>query len=769
MKRPGPRVAGLLLLAVIGLTSVPAATQDSTPVSPPSELLPNGTFEELDSAGAPINWRVEGLPVTGVSVRAVPSNSGRLGTRALRIVSQTVPAQIAAVNGPFDVRSVAGQTVEVSCFYRTKGSPKAHIDFDTYAVPFADQGWKTPHLTLEHHALTDTRDWGVVNWQVRVPPTAIEALVVIGLTGAGEVFIDDVSVRPATPPVRMEPLLLGDVTAWPSRREVRVAIINETSEQRSLKVSLTATPVRAAAKKVVATQMPARGRHEVVISYDAPVHESHRLCLALDDSTRAGVLDMLTLEVPALLTGRIVEPNFRGTLLSSIPGDEIIAEGHIAASESLCSEIVLEAELGGAGRVAREGKGITRPDGPRSWRLVIPRQGLLVGRYRLNIFALRDGKTVATLPLELTRAAQAEHEVGFDATGRLLVNGEPIFVNGLYNVAQPADLERAKAQGFNLVVTPTAAASQELIRTARGLGLMVILSSPVAPGPAGGTRPTFWHHIVAKFGGLPNVVGWHLLGAPDAALVLVDAFASQQAAMAQLDPYHPTVTRLCTPSLLPEYAPLCEIVAIESQPIPALPVDHIVGDLEAARHAARPGQPVWAVIQSVGRAWLVRGGGLETGVTGRPPTAAEHHAMTLLAVAHGAQGLLHHGFFFTSTRERPEYYMPRDASELWEGMKTTNALVSQVADAAAKGRYRGVTITGPVHVGAWELEGRLVVLAVNSQPSSVLTTFSVPEPAPHTLRRLEDGSEVPRTSKGQFADELPAYGGRVYFAPLTGS
>jgi len=392
---------------------------------------------------------------------------------------------------------------------------------------------------------------------------------------------------------------------------------------------------------------------------------------------------------------------------------------------------------------------------------------MLTGTYRLTVSALRQGKPVATLPLDLTRVPDKPHEVGIDGLGRLLVNGKPTFVNGLYNVTEENDLDRAAAQGFNLVIVPTGRAGGGLVDHARELGLMLIVYSPVPAEQVAGPTPTFWEHVVDKYGDAPSVVAWHLQGGPDASLVRLETFRHQQAQMAKIDAYHPTVTRLMVPGLLPSYAPWCDIVAIESQPVPAMPVDTVVDDLEAARQAARPGQPVWAVIQSVGRAWLVRGGGLEKGGTGRPPTGAEHRAMTLLAVAHGAQGVLHHGYYFDRTKDREAYLITHDAPDLWEGMKGTNALLSQLSDALAAGTYRGVKISGPLHVGAWECDARLFVLAVNSAPTAALSTFSVPGAVPTSLRRFEDGSEVLKTEKGQFADDLPAYGARVYVAPLT--
>jgi hypothetical protein len=214
--------------------------------------------------------------------------------------------------------------------------------------------------------------------------------------------------------------------------------------------------------------------------------------------------------------------------------------------------------------------------------------------------------------------------------------------------------------------------------------------------------------------------------------------------------------------------PACDIVAIEPQPIPALPVTTVADELTRAREVVGAERPLWAAVQSVGRAWLVTAGGLEETSAGRPPTGPEHRAMTFLALAYGAQGLLHHGFYFSSTAERSAYYLPTAAPELWTDMKETNAMVASLAEALSGGTRRGVSVTEPVHVAAWDLDDRVFVLAVNAEPHSALTTFEVPAPSPEALYRLADGSSVARTQSGRFADEIPGHGARIYVSVAPG-
>lgn len=729
----------------------------------PMELVRNGSFEETDSAGSPVGWRAEWGGYAGVTIDLVKGRgAGSGGGRALRLKSPTSPVRLVCFNRPLEVVELAGQDLVVSCFYRTKALPLADIGLVTYAQPFAEKGRQTPYLTTESYPLEGTKDWALMTWEVRCPEGAREAIISVRSSGAGEVMVDDVSVRPADSPVRLEPVRLGEVVNLPSGREVRLNIHNDTSEERSLRVNLVAQAGKARVKRSAMVKAPARGQAEATFTYGVGADRDHRLELALEDAESGGVYDTLVASVPPLLSGRVVEPGFRGTLVSSIGADGFTVEGRINASEAICSQLTLEADLGGAGRVARDGEGITRPNGANTWRLHLPRTGMLTGRYALTIAARRERQVAGSLALEVTRAHEREHETGYDSAGRLYVDGRRAFVNGIYNVNGIEELEQVASHGFNAAVVSAGTAAMSLVKRAQELGVMLIVYSPNFPAAGSGPELSFWEHVVGKYGGEEGVIGWHLLGKPDASLMPFSVFAEQQAEMAKIDTHHPTITLLSVISLLPHYAPACDIVAVEPQPVPALPVSTVADDLRAARRVMGAGRPVWAAVQAVGRAWLVRGGGLEAAATGRPPTGAEHRAMTFLALAHGAQGLLHHGYYFSRTPDRPAYYLPTDAPDLWAQMSDTNAAIARLAGVLTDGSYRGVTATEPVHVGAWDADDSVYVVAVNAEPHSALTTFEVPGPCPESLYRLGEESPVAKTESGRFTDELPAYGARIY-------
>lgn len=734
----------------------------------PLELVQNGGFEETDREGSPVAWRAEWGGYSGVTIDLVKGGRARSGTRALRLESPTAPVHLLCFNRPLDVRGVAGRDVVVSCFYRTKAQPFADLSFVTYGQPFAEKGRATPYLTAESYPLADSPDWGLVSWRIRCPVGAREAIVSLRSSGAGEVVFDDVSVRPTESPVGMEPLGLGELVGLPAKREVRLRVHNGSPEELTAKVSLVVTAGKGRTTRIATVTAPAGGEETVAVTYNCPADDEQRVELALEDDDRPSVYDTVVASVPPLLSGQVVRPAFRGTILSSLEIDEFVVEGMIHASPDICSQLTLDADLGGAGCVARDGDGITRPDGPDTWRLVLPRKDMLTGRYRLTVTARREKQVMGSLALEVARGPERDNETGYDADGRLYVDGQPVFVNGIYNVNSIEALERVASQGFNTAVVSAGEAGMNLVDRARELGVMLVIHSPDQPLAGDGPGLSFWEHVVGKYGRLPGVVGWHLLGKPDASLMPFSVFAHQQTEMAKIDAHHPTITLLSVISLLPYYVPDCDIVAVEPQPVPALPVSAVADELSRAREIIGPHRPLWAAVQSVGRAWLVTGGGVEEEATGRPPTGPEHRAMTLLALAYGAQGLLHHGFYFAGTADRSTYYLPADAPDIWQEMKETNALVASLEGPLSRGTYRGVTVTDPVHIGAWDLDGCVYVLAVNAEPRPALTTFEVPGRAPERLYPLGRRSPAAKTQSGRFADQIPAYGARIYVSVPQG-
>jgi hypothetical protein len=730
----------------------------------PLELVENGGFEESDREGSPVGWRAEWGGYVGVTIDLV--ERARSGRKALRLKSPTSPVQLLCFNRPLQLQNVAGREIAVSWFYRTTGQPLADVSLVTYAQPFAERGLATPYLTTQSYPVAASRDWRLVSWRIWVPASACEGVISLRSSGAGEIIFDDVSVRPSGHGVYMEPLQLGEVVSLPARRQVRVRVHNDTAEGLEARLSLTGEAPTKTAKRLAAVKVPPGAEDTVTLTYDLAAAENHRLGLALDDTEQGSVLDALVASVPSLLSGQVTTPAFRGILLSSLATDELVVEGQIHASEEVCAELRLEADLGGAGCVGRDGDGITRPGGPNTWRLVLPRTGMLTGRYGLTVTAWQGKRLAGTLALEVARAPEQDHETAYDAEGRFYVDGRPTFVNGIYNVNSIEDLERVAAHGFNTVVVAAGEAGMNLVERAQELGIMLVIYSPDQPSAGTGPELSFWEHAVGKYGRLPGVIGWHLLEWPDASLMPFDVFEQQQAEIAKIDEHHPTITLLSVLSLLPHYVPACDIVALESQPIPALPVVTVGDDLVQARRCVGPNRPLWAAVQSVGRAWLVTGGGVEKATTGRPPTGPEHRAMTFLALVYGAQGLLHHGFYLPRTADRDAYYLPTDAEGLWGHMKETNRMIASLAEALSTGSYRGVARTEPVHVGAWELDGRLYVVAVNAEPLPALTTFEVPGPQPDALWRLDDGTPVATTPSGRFADQIPGHDARVYVSAL---
>ncbi|HJN18616.1 MAG TPA: hypothetical protein QGH10_24150, partial [Armatimonadota bacterium] len=383
--------AALAALSLLALVAHGAAQDDSGDIAPVYELLSNGSFETTDNTGSPVSWRAEWADLPGVGIGLSKGQRSRTGTKGLRLRSETSPASIMCFNGPIDFSSVAGKDIILSCFHQTVGEPGGEIQLVTYAESFVEAEGRSPFLSSERHPLAPTKDWRMLSWRLHCPEDTVDAVLYVQIGQEGELGIDDISIRPVETPIHMEPIRLGEMVKAPSRREVSVRIVNGSAEDKVLKFSAGGGQGKQKIRKSITVKLDAGASDEVSVAYNIGPADPHLLELSLEDAEIPAVYDTLTVDVEPLLSGDVISPAFRGTVMSSVPVDEIVVEGRINAPDEIAASLQLVADLGGAGIIARDGEGITRPRGPRSWRVVIPREGLLTGRYTLAISA-SDGK-----------------------------------------------------------------------------------------------------------------------------------------------------------------------------------------------------------------------------------------------------------------------------------------------------------------------------------------------------------------------------------------
>ena len=741
-----------------------------------ANLLPNPGFEQADAAGLPVGWRVQDWPPEDPpeSAAKVVTRGMHRGRGALRIHTAAEPSDFGVLSLPVGLGEAAAEPLRVSLFYRTEGDPRAYVAFHTFGEPFAAREWQTPPVQIEQRPLPPSKDWRQLAWTFEVDPPAREFVCTVRLTGTGDVLVDDVVLHPAQSGAWLEVTEAGVAVDCRQRRRLEVRVHNQGPAD-SFEVA--ATPLRQdgkPGKEMLASCQVGQGEEDTVaFQSDLDLARRHAVGLALYDPDSQEPLDGLVAPIEPLITGRIVQPNFHATLLPDLPVDTVVAEGRLNATRELAAQLRLSAQMIGVGLEAREGAGLTRAEDGLAWRAEFPTRALLRGGYVVRVEATDSGRTVSTLGLGLERAGQEGPSVSYDPEGRLLVAGKPFFTHGIYNVRELTDLALVAQHGYNTVVTPANWAHDAYLKEAQNLGLHVILYCPHPPVRGAFNSPQagdWWVNAARRWGSEPTVLGWHLVARPDLLMVPPDVFAEDRALLQKVDPLHPSLALVNTPSLFAAYAAGADILIAALQPVPSTPLARAAFYMGAAVQAVGPERPAWAAIQATGRAWTA-GSPYEEDTTGRPPTAAEHRALTVLALVHGARGLLDFAFTYGDVggpegTPRVAYRVAARAPELWAGMKETNALVARLSPAVLAGRRLGASAGGAVHVGAWELPDRLVVAAVNTTEAPAVAQFEVPGAQATTLRLL-GGADDLEAAGGRFMDAFGPYEVRLYETPRT--
>lgn len=720
-------------------------------------LIYNGDMEATGAEGLPSGWfpRLQEAPEKTVAVRQTPS--GHDSPRCLLLTSSANKVIYGAYCQPVDIPEGTRELI-VSFYSRTKATPMADVYVLIYKDPFAEREWETPFIQAEDRAIPQSDGWSLMAWRFRLLPGAKQALVAFRATGAGNLYVDDVALRPYPQVVSCDVLFPGLVSGLPSQRTITLRL-KAHGAPPPLTASLALTSGR---RSWVAWQQ------RVSLMPDEAATVSGQYSLSFDESCR-GVITVTgraadevyvaeLVRVPALLDGRIRSPAFRSTLLRALPDRVIEAVGFINASENLAERVRLSAALAGTDRQAAQGAGLDRSSAT-AWRVAIDGEGLLSGKYELKVTASVDRKTF-TLALPLSVAADVKKCVAYDHRGSLWVDGQPKLPVGIYYATTAEDLARAKAAGYNFSVIPWTLASTAVMDAAAGMGMKVMVHSR-------SLETSFWRHATDKFGQHPALLGWHLVGKPDAELTPPSVITETARIIANLDPFHPIATTLSMPSEMAEYVPALDLVLAWTDPIPQSGPETVGIIVDQAREAAG-GKPVWALIQSVGHAWSWDRR-LDKSGEGRLPTPAEHRCMRYLALVHGARGLLDYTFVLDAGQRGESFVITRDAPELWAAIARTNRELAAIEPFIARGDWHPVqlSVAEPVQAAYWTTEDFLLMVAVNTSAQPAVSALACAPVANAMLTDVFTGEKLLGTPDGQFGLQLDPYGVAVLAGRLA--
>ncbi len=718
-----------------------------------AELLANGNMEQRDGKGGAAGWAVY-LPVPAGQKRGMTLvRAGYKSPQAVLITETETPGAIGLFGRPANVEELAGEEVLFTCYYKTQGHPQAHIALAGYAEPFLEKEWETPYLQTETQTLPDVPNWSLVCWRFRFVPGVKEIVVIFRLSDAGKLFVDEATMRPYPMEVACRVVTAGAVEALPRKRQVEVELTNAAPRDRDVAVQALALPLGEKGRTVRAgtsLRLAANRSQMVRFSYDYDYRQAHLLRLTVQGKDGKTIYDQRDVQVPGLVSARLVSPAFRHCLLETVPTAELAVAGALNVVPALRRQLQVNAELlgvgGGSFERAEEG-----PD-PSQYRLELPTPRLLSGDHVVQVTAkLPQGSQQIDLPLR--RVQPGLPEVGYDEQRRLWVNGKRMFPLGLYGIADPAGLQEAAAAGFNFVVASSARASYDLRDTAIEANMGVVVSGA-------STEESFWEHLQRKWGTSPACLGWVPYSRSDLRGYSPLAVTTLYDALVRMSPSKPVIQPLASPSLAQHYTQAADILVAWSLPVPHSPLRALGEMIDILREAGGDSKPVWAIIQAQG------GGAFQDEPTGpaavgRAPTPAEMEALVYLALLRGADGLMWYSYKPPGKDARSS--LPQADPELWAAMAALNMRLRWLTPVLLDGTREALPAAadGAVVMGRWRYQEAEYVVAVNSSAKGLVTPLPLGG-AGLKAQVMFENREVETDGDGDIQESFPPHGVHVY-------
>lgn len=744
-----------VLILALGCLAAPAGAQN---------LLRNGSFEGPVAGNVPESWAFADF-IGGEHARGEVVGGAAVGRQCLKLKAPAFPADFAAYCRPIDVSHLQGREVLFSCFFRTVEHPQAEVMLATYDTDFTAREFRTQVLRSEAHVLGETKEWTRFATHLTIPAGARDLIVLLRVLGGGEAWFDGAAVRMVGGEVEVTLEDTGTVAELPRGRSVRCRVRNVTGRPIPLRLEVEATEEKNRQRRgAVDCQLGPGEARTLETRYTVDFRTPHRLEVAVVGAEPDEVFDAWERQVPGLVDATIIEPAFRATVLASIPTRQIVVEGRLNATEAIARQARISARLVGTGAQTAELEELSDRGLAGPWRLRLPAEGMLSETYSVDITAA-VGRDAQVLSLPLQRARQADREVGYDADRRLWVHGQPVFPIGLQRVPNESDLAEVADAGVNFVITPSRSVSYRYATAASASGLHVAISSPGLDG-------LFWQNAIEKFIAHPGLLGWHGIPLPDTQAVssgvLYETYMKSTkgpfGAIAQMDRHHPVLLTLRPNSTMAEFARAADIVLAWSEPVPRWPLTAVADAVLTGREAVADRKPVWAVVQAAGYGWSEE---LEGPLPpdSRPPTPAEHRAMTYLALMAGADGIVHYAWSLPARGQESAYRLRRDAPELWDGIVRVNRELTWLAPILMDAHAEPIALPfdSPLRLAAWEHEGARYVCAVNTQDTTAAVAFDIGAAPGQEIEVLfEERAVIAAAGTGQVGDLFDPYAVHIY-------
>ncbi|MBI5093683.1 MAG: hypothetical protein HZB26_14720 [Candidatus Hydrogenedentes bacterium] len=468
----------------------------------------------------------------------------------------------------------------------------------------------------------------------------------------------------------------------------------------------------------------------------------------------------------------LVYPNYRGLVF---PGEEEVeVSAKVAAQENGLRPqdlvVTLSLDTGAAHKTVK--KSASRADGRFTmpvdtlWDAPATLTGAVARKSGCEVLAGRQW-TVR----KLTVAQRDALRVYVDRHNTTIVDGKPFFPLGWYSSTKEEYLAEVADSPFNTILAygtdnvprDTMLRYLDLMQE-KGLKLIYCMNDvyPTAEyfkdkkweGVTG--NDAISAAVVAAYRNSPAVLAWYLNDELPHKLVpqLEDYYQRTAAA----DPSRPCFIVLCNKSELPYFPTTTDIMGVDPYPIPKDPITRVSSFVDKAKQAVNDHKPVWLVPQAFG--WYqYNSKDKDRGHTpteaelkdGRAPTYEEERCMTYLGLVHGAKGLIYYCYY--DMRVLPQY------PEMWGWMKKIAGEVKELAPVLLSPEDLGaVTMTpkdAPVHTRLMRHDGRLYLIAVNSDRAACHVRFDLKRPLPSQVTVMFENRTVPAHRARLEADFAP--------------
>ena len=335
----------------------------------------------------------------------------------------------------------------------------------------------------------------------------------------------------------------------------------------------------------------------------------------------------------------------------------------------------------------------------------------------------------------------------FDEYGRLIVDGKPFMVLGVYGMFGEIDIQRVAAAGFNTLHLYASLSLRGNVRHAdvatnmrEGLDLihkynLRLLFSTATQIPDSTQAYHEWDgvkgmrevitHAVQMTKDHPALLGWYI--SDECSRDHIPYLQSVREQISAIDPWHPVWTLTYRTEDMPLYHTSGDVFGIDNYPIDARAEKQSLDKLVAAMQAANLGGiPVWMVPQIFN--WEYHAVNPQVAGT-RGPNRQELIAMPLLGAIMGARGFVF--FSYTSLFLRGERLIPGSAARDWPAVVEMVQIMKSL-EKFIMSKEDGIPVevigTDRVMAKLFQAEdGEVALVAVALGPDPVKATIKVPE------------------------------------------